>query len=124
TLDPLTYPFTRYEGLGSAGLGYDEDRLERFVSTDGPDVVNTPESGSLFGEPVQDLVEWGEVAANSDEFARATVLDYWRLAFGEDPAGAELETFNRLWQDLRGTHQYSVEAMLHALIETEAYGVP
>ncbi|MEO1483320.1 MAG: thrombospondin type 3 repeat-containing protein [Myxococcota bacterium] len=124
TLDPLTYPFARYEGLGGPPIGYNPDRLERFVDTDGASVVLTPDSGSLLGQPVADLVEWGEVAANSDAFARATVLDYWRLVFGEDPRSSELEAFDRLWQDLAPVHGYSVESMLHALIETEAYGVP
>ncbi len=124
TLDPLSYPFSRYEGLGGGALGYNANRMQRFVPSDGSRVVDTPEAGSLLGEPVEDLVEWGEVAANSDAFARATVLDHWRRVFGEAPRADELETFNRLWQRFRGELGYSVEAMLHALIDTEVYGVP
>lgn len=124
TLDPLSYPFSRYEGLGGGTLGYNPNRMERFVPSDGPLVTETPEAGSLLGEPVADLVEWGAVAANSDAFARATVLDHWTRVFGEAPRAGELESFNRLWERFRGELGYSVEAMLHALIDTEVYGVP
>ncbi len=137
TLDPLTYPFSRYEGIGggvggSVGFGpgkylpysYNPSRLERFVKTDGPKVTETPEEGVLLGQKVKDLVAWGKVAANSDAFARKLVLDYWQLLIGEPPRPSEMGEFNQLWQDFKTTHKYSVEAMLKALVRTEAYGVP
>ncbi len=130
TLDPLTYPFSRYEGIGGGSGGgyssysYNDDRLERFTSVDGELVAETPEAGMLFGEPVEDLVEWAEVAANSDAFRRATVRDYWVMLLGEEPRATEQADFGQLVSDLGGEHDWQVEKMLHALIDTEAYGAP
>lgn len=126
TLDPLTYPFTRYEGLGAglATASYQPGRMDRFVSELTPDIAATPEAGVVLGQPVEDLLAWAEVAANSDEFARATALDYWRLLFGEGPRPDEADVFESLWRSLRAEHEYSIDRMLHDLIETEAYSVP
>lgn len=129
TLDPLTYPFSRYSGIGGESpratpYSYVEDRPERFTHVEGERFAQTPETGWLFGQPVRDLVEWGQVAANSDAFARATVLDYWRLLLGKDPTPAEQAQLDKLWQDLKNVHQYRIERMLHDLVKTEAYRVP
>lgn len=133
TLDPLTYPFSRYEGIGGGDRGlldgyipgsYNPGRLQFFTSTDSESVVDTPEQGYIFGQPVDDLVEWAAVAANSDAFARATVSDYWELLMGEPPAPKETAEFDGLWRDFMTEHQYGVDNMLHAIIMTEAYGVP
>ncbi|MCA9525450.1 MAG: hypothetical protein KC549_04025, partial [Myxococcales bacterium] len=130
TLDPLTYPFSRYEGIqGGTGsfripFRYNSTRLNAFTETDGPLIADAPEEGRLFGRPVADLVEWARVAADSDAYARATVLDYWKLMMGESPRPEEQAEFDTLWHELMTTHEYRVERLLHALIETEAYGVP
>jgi len=133
TLDPLSYPFSRYEGIGGGDRGilegyipgrYSQTRLQAFTKSDGQDVVNTPEAGVLLGQPVANLVEWGQVAANSEPFARATVLDYWKLLMGGPPRPDESAEFDMLWRAFMGEHSYGVESMLHHLITTEAYGVP
>lgn len=127
TLDPLTYPFTRYEGIGGGGgtpYSYNANRMRGFVDTEGEQVAETPEAGVLFGEPVADLVAWARVAADSEAFRRATVLDYWRLLIGEAPRATEQAELGRLVEDFGGVHGYRVEAMLHDLIDTEAYGAP
>jgi hypothetical protein len=137
TLDPLTYPFSRYEGIGGGdgnglvGLGngaypftYSPARLERFKSIDGENVTNAPEAGMLMGQPVANVVEWGRVASDSDAFVQNIVREYWTLLLGESPRPRDLAEFTLLWQDLRGQHAYRVERMLHDLIDTEAYGVP
>ena len=127
TLDPLTYPFSRYEGIGNntgfAGqYQYKADRMSGFVRSDGPAVVDTPEAGVLFGEPVADLVEWAAVAAESEAFHRALVLDYWQLLLQEPPRADEAAEAAALVDGLRAHH--SIERMLHALVDTEAYGAP
>ena len=137
TLDPLTYPFSRYEGIGGGdgdgpvGLGngaypftYSPARLARFTTIDGENVTNTPEAGMLMGQPVANVVEWGRVASDSDAFVQNIVREYWTLLLGESPRPRDLAEFTTLWQDLRGEHAYRVERMLHDLIDTEAYGVP
>ena len=54
--------------------------------------------------------------------AAAVVEDYWKLLMGEKASG-EAE-FVDLWRKLKTDDAYHVEAMLHRLIRTEAYGVP
>lgn len=145
TLDPLSYPFSRYDGIGGGDEeeisdpdmefnadgtvngtfgNYVPGRLERFVRQEGPQIVETPEAGLLFGQPVADLVEWAEVAANSEPFARKVVLDYWRLLVGEDPQPGDEAEFATLVQRLSSQHEFRVERMLRDLIATEAYGAP
>ena len=127
TLDPLAYPFSRYEGIGGGNAdqySYASDRMRGFVDTDGAYVAETPEAGMLFGQPVADLLEWAQVAANSEAFRRATVLDYWKLLLGEAPRASEQAEFKALVDGLPGEFGWQVEPMLHALIDTEAYGAP
>jgi hypothetical protein len=127
TLDPLAYPFSRYEGIGGGygdSYSYSENRMGGFVDSDGPLVAETPEAGWLFGQPVADLIEWAEVAASSDAFRDATVLDYWRLLLGEPPRATEMAEFRVVSEDFAFVHDYRIEPMLHDLVDTEAYGAP
>lgn len=127
TLDPLSYPFSRYEGIGGGAArpySYSENRLRGFLEVDGERITDTPEAGYIFGEKVDNLVEWAEVAANSEAFRRATVLDYWRLLLRETPRATERGEFNDLVEGLGSDNNWRVEAMLHDLIDTEAYGAP
>lgn len=124
TLDPLSYPFRNYQGLTGSIGSYDSTRIEDDFRDVSPNITMMPESGVIFGQSVADLRGWADVAANSDAFAAATVMDYWLLLFGEAPRAEELDTFETLWRDFKGTNAYSVEAMLRQLVETEAYGVP
>lgn len=125
TLDPLTYPFTTYQGFGQFRAQYVADRLSQpMFANEGPEIANTPESGYIFGQAVADLGEWADVAANSDEFAQATVADYWKKLMGQPPNGEQTAEFTALWQGFRDDHGYSTEAMLHDFIKTEAYGAP
>jgi len=125
TIDPLTYPWTRYNGLQAPRAMYDPLRIIDDFADEGENILAMPEAGYIFGQPVDDLMEWAQVAANSAQFASATVGDYWKLLNGVEPAGAdEAAEHLELADGLAGIHEYSVERMLHALIETEAYGVP
>jgi hypothetical protein len=124
TLDPLTYPFSRYNGI-SAGT-YASNRLNNYVRTDGARVVEAPEAGMLLGKPVKDLVEWGQVAANSDDFAQNVVSDYWKELIGRAPNKADTAEYAVLWKDLMSPtgSNYRVEKMLHKLVLTNAYAAP
>ncbi len=123
TLDPLSYPFSRYRGLEGRASTYEPNRMNSFRDLS-ERILETPEAGVLFGQAVADLNEWAEVAANSDAFARSVVQDFWRVLLGHDPQPDEAGEFNALWRAFRGEHAYRTERMLHALIETEAYGAP
>lgn len=129
TLDPLTYPFAHYNGIGGGNPGAipyrnEPGRPARFTETDGPEVGDVPESGVLFGTPVADLLDWARVAADSEAFARATVLDYWRVFVGREPSGDELAELDALVTGLQTEHRYRVEGMLHDLVRTRAYAAP
>ena len=100
------------ESLEPVAIG----RLERFVRQEGPQIAETPEAGLLFGQPVANLVEWAEVAASSEPFARKVVLDYWRLLVGEDSQPGDEVEFATLVQRLSSKHEYRVERMLRDLI--------
>ncbi len=124
TLDPLSYPFRNYNGLTNPFAQYDAQRIEKnFLSPAAPNIAQTPESGVIMGQKVNNLVEWATVAANSDAFASATVGDYWRLLMGAGPTAEQHGEYTQLWQGLKANN-YDVEKMLHALIRTEAYGAP
>ena len=98
--------------------------MQRFVSIDGPAITSTPLSGAIFGRPVADLVEWAEVAANSEAFAQQVAREFWRYFIGEEPGARDAAEFERIWRRLIDEHDYRVEAMIADLITTEAYGVP
>ncbi len=137
-LDPVSYPFTQYNGLSSGALLprsenfllpgiFKENRIDILAEQNSgiePDLANTPTEGFLFGQPVANLVEWAQVAANSDDFAKTVVLDFFKLLKGREPNKDELTAYDQLWQDLKGKHNYGVEAMLHDFIKTEVYGAP
>lgn len=132
TLDPLSYPFSRYEAIDRDRLSgrpgyetqYRKDRMNRFVDTEGARILEVPEAGRIFGTPVQTLTEWAEVASASDAFARKVVLDYWRILVGGDPETTQSAVFDELVARFRGVHAYSVDKMIHDILDTEAYGVP
>ncbi|MCB9524651.1 MAG: hypothetical protein H6702_14920 [Myxococcales bacterium] len=125
TLDPLSYPFSRYWGIaGGLTAAYDPSRMQRFGAEEGARIQEVPEAGHLFGQPVADLNAWARVAADSDAFAQATVRDYWRILVGHDPLPQEEDEFEALWRAFGPEHGYRVERMLQALVRTEAYGVP
>ncbi len=127
TLDPLSYPYRNYNGLsGGQNLWntYQPNRLETFFANQGATLAMTPESGVIFNQPVTSLMQWAQVAANSDAFLRATATDYWKLLMGHAPTAEENAEFVALWQALKTTHNYRVKPMLHQLIRTEAYGAP
>lgn len=125
TLDPLAYPFSRYNGI-SGGYTYDPNRLKDYVRVDGPRVAEAPAGGVILGQKVADLREWGEVAANSDAFAMKVTYDYWKLLIGREPDVNDQPEYTRMWRGLKSatTYNYRVEKMLHDLVLTNAYGRP
>ncbi|XXX82459.1 hypothetical protein WMF30_27270 [Sorangium sp. So ce134] len=128
TLDPLSYPFSRYDGVTVTNLDekgrYLPTRLEDSYEASLPGVSAMPEAGMLLGKPVSSLTEWAEVATNSQEFANSRVSDYWQVFFHAEPSGAELATFDTLVQAFRTEHAFAIEPMLRDLVRTEAFGVP
>lgn len=126
TLDPLSYPWARYNGIdledGTTGM-YLPDRAT--------DVLPTTE-GAIFGADISTPTEWVEAAVASDAFsARVTEL-FWQYIFRRAPFTCEAPEYEALWQGFRdgaydrtdATMPRNVEEMLHELVLTNAYGTP
>ena len=126
TLDPLSYPFSRYEGIrGQATGSYVSYRLDSFGADQGSRLGETPEEGAIFGQPVRDLIEWSQVAANSDEFAQSITMDLWTYLIGHKPStDLEKEDFQALWTGFRQEDNYRVERLIQRMIDTHSYGRP
>jgi hypothetical protein len=117
TLDGLSYPWARYNGIdlesGTTGLWL-EDRAT--------DILPTTE-GWIFGEPVDGPEQWVELAVNSDAFSENTVSMFWNYLFRRAPYNCDEAEFDALWSAFRDGGR-NVEDMLRELITTDAYGVP
>lgn len=124
TLDPLSYPFRNYNGLGAGGRGtYIPDRIEKFFASEAPNITNIPEAGALLGAPQATLVDMTRAAADSDDFAVATVRDYWMLTVGAEPTPEQYDAFAALVASFKA-NGWSVAHMLHELVQLEAYAAP
>ncbi len=117
TLDPLAYPWARYNGIDLSG-----DTTGTWMSDRATDVLPTTD-GYLFGEAVSGPAEWVEVAVASDAFAEQITRLFWEYLLQRGPFSCEEESFEALWTDFRDADR-NVEQMLHGLVLTEAYGRP
>jgi hypothetical protein len=126
TLDPLSYAFSPYNGIGrfsSRGVR----NLERTGTYD-PARMPWPDDSVLFGAPVTSLRAWAERAANSDPFFATVTRTLFTGAFGRPPTVAERPEFEQLWQSLRDDvvagQTPRAERVLHDLVDTDAFRVP
>lgn len=126
TLDPLSYPFSRYRGISGQQSGaYSATRLNEFGPEEGAQLSDMPEAGAIFGVEVADLVEWAQVAADSDAFAQQVTRDLWVTLIGHAPRDdAERSEFDAAWRALRDEHGYRAERVIHSIVDTLAYGRP
>jgi Protein of unknown function (DUF1585) len=137
TLDPLAYAFAPYTGLefevftasfSVLLFGQLEGGLFGIYDPERPAIRMPAWSAAeqqpvLLGKPVQDLRQWAEVAAQSDEFARNLASIFFTHAFAREPEGAELAEFTALWQSVRADG-YSANRVIHRLIDSSTFGVP
>jgi hypothetical protein len=119
TLDPLAYAFSAYKGIEISNAIFFGNPNGSYKDGGGPWAGDS----LLFNQPVNDLVAWAEVAAASDEFKRNCVDMFWKQAMGHGPTPDEQATYQALWQQLPSLN-YSANALLHALIDTDAFGAP
>lgn len=117
TLDPLSYPWARYNGIDLEG-----DTTGVLLPDRAADILPTTE-GAIFGEVITTPEEWVDAAITSDAFARQMTSIFWRWVFRRGPYSCEQDEFDMLWQDFRDNGR-NVEALLHAMVVTDAYGVP
>lgn len=135
TLDPLAYAFAYYWGVAlTAGNGtYDRDRPTTMGSEAAREAwAADPPRPAIFATPLgiegdypsgSSLVELAGIAANSDEFARTLAEVVYQHATGGPPEPKDLAEFQAVWRALPD-HGYSVDAMIHDLVDTDAFGAP
>jgi hypothetical protein len=117
-LDGATYPFAYYRGIEAGGAGtFEQDRPERL----GLWGAGEDRQGFFFDQPVDDLVDWAQTAAASDFFKRNHTLTFFRYAVGREPRPDEADEFEALWRSM-DTDSYETPALLHRLIDTQAFG--
>lgn len=126
TLDPLSYAFSPYNGIGRYSTRGVRD-LE-VTGTFDPDRMPWPADSVLFGQPVASLRAWAERAAASDAFFATVTRTLWTGAFGRPPTIAEGPEFELLWQslvdDVAAGRTPRAERVLHDLVDTDAFRVP
>ena len=130
TLDPLAYAFAEYEGIQPAAValngGYDPSLVD-----DMPAWADANPVPHLLGVPIpwpgpetSALVLWAELAANSDAFKRTLALSVFRQALDRDPAPDELAEFTAWWSAWGDDQGWSANQLIHALVDTDAFGAP
>jgi hypothetical protein len=123
TLDPLAYAFAKYEGINmGGGLKFGFYLPERIAETM-PEWDDSKQRSVVLGEPVDDLVSWAKVAANSDEFKRNMAEVFFRHALNRPPGPAEQDAFVALFQTLP-EDGYSANRLIHRLVDMASFGSP
>ena len=121
TLDPLSYAFSPYNGIGRLRPG----SVSRIDLTGSFDAGRVPwgTAGQMLGTDIPDLRTWAEHAVTTDAFRRNLGVMLWRLAFARAPAADERAEFEALWRGLPDDG-YSANRALHRLIDTNTFQVP
>jgi hypothetical protein len=123
TLDPLSYAFAEYEGIQiSADLKFGAYRPERLPERL-PGWNASKQQSMLLNKPVANLVEWGKVAAASDEFKRNMADVFFRHALGREPDAADQADFQAMWRALPADG-YSANKLIHRLVDSLSFGGP
>jgi hypothetical protein len=121
TLDPLSYAFSPYNGIGRLRPG-SVSRLDLTGSFDASRVPWGPE-GQMFGADVADLRTWAAHAVTTDAFAKNLGDMLWRATFGRAPTPDERDDVEALWRGLPDDG-FSANRALHRLIDTDSFRVP
>lgn len=139
TLDPLAYAFSYYFGaVGDDAPQYTGTYLSnRWLYMPVPNEVKqswaaNPPRPWLLGQPLplenevpasSALVVMGERMAASDEFARTITSMFFEWGVGHAPAPEDAAELEALWKGFKTTG-YSADRLLHALVDTHAFGAP
>lgn len=117
TLDPLAYAFSTYKGIEiSAALAFGNP-----IGT--YDAARAPweAQGQVLGKPTANLLEWADIARNSDDFKKNIARMMFEKALSRDPAPYEITEFDELWKNLPADG-YSVNKLIHRFVDTKAFG--
>lgn len=123
TLDPLSYAFAAYEGIDLNNLKYTGQYrptrpLERI-----PGWAEAEPEFVVLEQKIDSLVELAGVMAQSREFQRNLGHIFFVYALGHEPLPDEIDEFDAIWTALPGDG-FSINRMLHRLVDTDAFGVP
>lgn len=121
TLDPLAYAFAYYTGIilpSGTGLFSPTRPLAQMPDWD-PDVNRTV----IFGQEVESLMEWAQVAVESDAFKRNMAAMFFEHALGHEPSPDEQADFIDLWQSIPNDG-WSANQLIHRLVDTQSFGAP
>jgi hypothetical protein len=121
TLDPLAYSFAYYTGIIlPSGTGiYSPTRPLGLMDDWDPNIHKTV----IFGQEVANLMEWAQVAVESDAFKRNTAAMFFEHALGHSPEPDEQDEFITLWQSI-DDDGWSANQLIHRLVDTRAFGAP
>ena len=117
TLDALSYPWARYNGIDLDG-----DTTGAFLEDRATDILPST-TGAIFGQEVTDPYDWVQLAVESEAFSENTVGMLWTYLFRREPYSCEEEEFTALWTDFHGNGR-RVEDTLRLLVTLDAYGAP
>jgi hypothetical protein len=111
TLDPLSYPFSPYQGL----------EANNDVGTFKADRVPWSDNGAIFSQDVPDLRSMTTIAANSDYFKKAMTKDLISYTLGiHDLNSAYKANYDELWQSLPGL-TYSFNRLIHSFVDKDIF---
>lgn len=117
TLDPLSYAFSTYNGIETSVV---EILLNSSGSYNGSRQPWEAQ-GFIMGKPTKDLMDWADKARNSDLFKQNIVRLMFRQAMSRDVLPHEQADFEKMWKSMPAD-KYSLNKLLHRLIETTAFG--
>jgi len=121
TLDPLSYAFSPYNGIGRLRSG----GVSRLDLTGAFDANRVPWSSQsrILGQDVSDLRGWAEAAVQTDAFKKNLGDMLWLLALQRRPLPSEAAEFDALWRGL-DDDGFSANRALHRLIDTASFTTP
>ena len=126
TIDPLSYPWARYNGIDLVG-----DTTGIYLDDRATDILPDTQ-GAIFGLPVTGPEDWVAAAIASEYFSQHVVRLFWQYLFRRQPYACEDGEFAALWLGFRaGSYERAgdaeprvVQSMLAELILLDAYGTP
>ncbi len=122
TLDPLSYAFSTYNGIEIDGT---LEQIVLLISNPLGAYNGTREAwesdGSLFGDPVVDVRDWANKAAQTDDFKRNLADLFFVYAMGRKPDATEQASFGALWASLP-EDGYSANKLIHRVVNETAFG--
>jgi hypothetical protein len=128
TLDPISYPFAYYNGIGG-GLGeFNANRPEqKMPGTDFDNVtqsvlLDVPLTGTKAPKDVG-LLGWAEVARSSEHFKRNMVQQLFEHATDRPLNTLDHDEFFSLVDNF-DEQDYQVNALLSDIVQTDAFGRP